>query len=88
MKKIYPLIILLLYTGFLLMLWFNSKHPSVKDIPVIYIAGFIVSLIHVIISKNKKVSHIVGAINIILFICCVVYLIGIYGFLKSIFTVK
>jgi|GEM_PF-4003142 len=85
MKNILAFLIFLLYVLLLAVLWMNSKHPSVKDIPAIYIVGIIVALFHVLLRNNRQYSMAIAVVNIVLFLASAVYLVGVYGFLKTIF---
>ncbi|WP_153797798.1 hypothetical protein [Foetidibacter luteolus] len=85
MKNALAWLILLLYVLLIALLWFNSKNPSFKDIPVLYLAGLGLALLNVFIGRKKQYGKPFGLLNLAFFVLCLVHLFAVYGLLKTIF---
>lgn len=53
--------------GFIL-LWQQSRHPQVKDVPVLFLSGIMVALVALFDVKNKTANKVLLVADIVLFL--------------------
>ena len=66
-----------IYIVLFVWMWTNSHRPDIKDIPLLFGAGLVVSLL-CIIPFNKKANHVLMIINIVLLIANIVMYFAAY----------
>lgn len=71
-------LIAILYIALFVWMWAHSKQPTLSDVPVVFGAGLVVSLLCVMPFKNKKVNSALMMLNIALLIANIVMYFAAY----------
>jgi hypothetical protein len=71
-------IIAIVYVVLFVWIWTHSKEPTLQDIPILFGAGLIVSLLCLVPFKNKKANSTLMVLNIVLLIANIVMYFAAY----------
>src|SRR3954451_2828958 len=71
-------IIAIIYLVLFVYMWTHSKEPSLQDVPVVFGAGLVVSLLCLVPFKNKKAKGALMILNIGLLIANIVMYFAAY----------
>ena len=71
-------IITLLYAVLFIWMWTHSKSPDLQDVPLLFAAGLIVSLLCIVFARNKKAGKALMILNIALLIANIVMYFAAY----------
>ena len=62
----------IVYVVLFIWMWTHSKEPTLQDVPVLFGAGLIMSLLCLVPFKNKKANGALMILNIVLLIANIV----------------
>ena len=68
----------MVYVVFFIYMWTHSKEPTLQDVPVLFGAGLIMSLLCLVPFKNKKANWTLMILNIVLLIANIVMYFAAY----------
>jgi hypothetical protein len=71
-------IIAIIYVVLFIYMWIHSKEPTLQDVPVLFGAGLIMSLLCLVPFKNKKANGTLMILNIVLLIANIVMYFAAY----------
>jgi len=77
-------IIAIIYVVLFIWMWMNSKEPTLSDVPVLFGAGLVVSLL-CLFPFNKKANQVLMIINIALLIANIVMYFAAYRLVSGVF---
>jgi peptidoglycan/LPS O-acetylase OafA/YrhL len=78
-------LIALIYVVLFIWMWTHSKEPTLQDIPVIFGAGLILSLLSLVPFKNKNTNKALMILNIVLLIANIVMYFAAYRLVSGTF---
>jgi len=71
-------IIAIMYVVLFIWMWTHSEEPTLQDIPIVFGAGLIVSLLCLLPFKNKKANGTLMVLNVVLLIANIVMYFAAY----------
>jgi hypothetical protein len=77
-NKAFRWIIAMVYVVLFIYMWTHSKEPTLQDVPVLFGAGLIMSLLCLVPFKNKKANRTLMILNIVLLIANIVMYFAAY----------
>ncbi|TKK67238.1 hypothetical protein FC093_15255 [Ilyomonas limi] len=77
-------IIAILYVVLFVWIWMHSKEPALSDVPLLFGAGLVVSLL-CLIPFNTKANQVLMVINIVLLIANIVMYFAAYRLVSGVF---
>ena len=78
-------VIAIIYVVLFVWMWTHSKEPALQDIPVLFGAGLIISLLCLLPFKNKKANRALMVLNMVLLIANIVMYFAAYRLVSSAF---
>jgi len=77
-KKAVQWLIAMIYVVLFVWMWTHSKEPALGDVPIVFGAGLIVSILCLVPFKNKKANGTLMILNIVLLIANIVMYFAAY----------
>jgi len=74
----------LIYVILFVWMWTHSKQPTLQDVPLLFGAGLIVSLLN-LIPFNKKANQVLMILNVVLLIANIVMYFAVYRLVTGAF---
>ena len=71
-------IIAIVYVVLFVWMWAHSKEPTLKDVPILFGAGLVVSLLCLVSFNNKKANSTLMVLNFVLLIANIVMYFAAY----------
>lgn len=68
----------MVYVVLFIYMWSHSKEPTLQDIPILFGAGLVASLLCLVPFKNKKANRTLMVLNIVLLIANIVMYFAAY----------
>ena len=78
-------VIAIVYVVLFVWMWTHSKEPTLRDVPILFGAGLIISLLSLVPFKNKKANRTLMVLNIVLLIANIVMYFVAYRLVSGAF---